>query len=287
MADAGRCRRDPGRGEAADDRGESHCPGILPTRSAPAKTCGRGTCTGRPRRRSTHGGEPIEPSPARLVIRSIIGGEPALYILDDRLRPVPPGVFGEVYIGGAGLANGYHGKPGLTADRFIPNPFSGRPGARLYRTGDIGRWRRSGRIELAGRADRQIKIRGYRIESGEVEAALRDHADITQAVVSLRGAGQDVLPGRLPGHRVGLRMPPRPGCAMTFARCFPTTWCRPPSWCCRSCRSPAAGRSTTARFPSRTGARPGRADGRAPGRRSSRASPRSSPNCSRCRHRSA
>jgi amino acid adenylation domain-containing protein len=137
------------------------------------------------------GGEPIEPSPARLVIRSNVEGTQH-YILDGRLRPVPPGVFGEVYIGGAGLANGYHGAPGMTADRFIPNPLSGRPGSRLYRSGDVGRWRRSGVIELAGRADRQIKIRGYRIESGEVEAVLRDQGDIAQAVVSRRSVGQDV-----------------------------------------------------------------------------------------------
>ena len=129
-------------------------------------------------------------------------------MLDPRLRPVPPGVFGEVYIGGAGVAHGYHGAPGMTAARFIPDPFGGRPGARLYRTGDVGRWRGSGRIELAGRADRQIKIRGYRIESGEVEAALRSHDDIAQAVVSVRGGGHDV---RLVGYlvtRSGAGAPP-------------------------------------------------------------------------------
>jgi amino acid adenylation domain-containing protein len=144
------------------------------------------------------GGDPVAPAPAPIEIGSIIEGT-QLYVLDDRLRPVPPGVFGEVYIGGAGLAHGYHGAPGMTAARFIPDPFGERPGARLYRTGDVGRWRGSGRIELAGRADRQIKIRGYRIESGEVEAALRGHDDIAQAVVSLRGAGHDV---RLVGYLV-------------------------------------------------------------------------------------
>ncbi len=80
----------------------------------------------------------------------------------------------------------------MTAGRFVPDAFGGREGARLYRTGDVGRWRRSGRIELAGRADRQIKSRGYRIESGEVEAALRGQDDIAQAVVSVRGGGHDV-----------------------------------------------------------------------------------------------
>jgi amino acid adenylation domain-containing protein len=144
------------------------------------------------------GGDAVAPAPAPIEIGSIIAGT-QLYVLDDRLRPVPPGVFGEVYVGGAGLAHGYHGAPGMTAARFIPDPFGGRPGGRLYRTGDVGRWRGSGRIELAGRADRQIKIRGYRIESGEVEAALRGHDDIAQAVVSLRGAGDDV---RLVGYLV-------------------------------------------------------------------------------------
>ncbi|HEY7431881.1 MAG TPA: amino acid adenylation domain-containing protein [Streptosporangiaceae bacterium] len=144
------------------------------------------------------GGDAVAPSPAPIEIGSIIAGT-QLYVLDARLRPVPPGVFGEVYIGGAGVAHGYHGAPGMTASRFVPDPFSGRPGARLYRTGDLGRWRRSGRIELAGRADRQIKIRGYRIESGEVEAALRGHDDVAQAVVSVRGGGHDV---RLAGYLV-------------------------------------------------------------------------------------
>ena len=144
------------------------------------------------------GGDAVQPSPAPIEIGSVIAGT-QLYVLDDGLRPVPPGVIGEVYIGGAGVAHGYHGAPGMTAARFVPDPFSVRPGARLYRTGDVGRWRRSGRIELAGRADRQIKIRGYRIESGEVEAALRAQDDIAQAVVSVRGGGDDV---RLVGYLV-------------------------------------------------------------------------------------
>jgi amino acid adenylation domain-containing protein len=153
------------------------------------------------------GGGAVGPSPAPIEIGPVIAGT-ELYVLDDRLRPVPPGVIGEVYIGGAGVARGYHGAPGMTAGRFVPDPFSGRPGARLYRTGDVGRWRRSGRIELAGRTDRQIKIRGYRIESGEVEAALRGQDDIAQAAVSVRGGGHDV---RLVGYlvtRSGADAPP-------------------------------------------------------------------------------
>ncbi len=153
------------------------------------------------------GGAAVGPSPDPIEIGSIIAGT-QLYVLDARFRPVPPGVTGEVYIGGAGVAHGYHGAPGMTAGRFVPDPFSGRPGARLYRTGDVGRWRRSGRIELAGRADRQVKIRGYRVESGEVEAALRGQDDIAEAVVSVRGGGHDV---RLVGYlvtRSGADRPP-------------------------------------------------------------------------------
>jgi amino acid adenylation domain-containing protein len=153
------------------------------------------------------GGDAVAPSPAPIEIGSVIAGT-RLYVLDARLRLVPPGVTGEVYISGDGVANGYHGAPGMTAGRFVPDPFSERPGARMYRTGDVGRWRRSGRIELAGRADRQIKIRGYRIECGEVEAALRNHEDIAQAVVSVRGAGYDA---RLVGYlvtRSGAARPP-------------------------------------------------------------------------------
>ena len=137
------------------------------------------------------GGDLVDPSPAPIEIGSIIAGT-RHYVLDDRMRPVPPGVFGEVYIGGDLLANGYHGAPGMTASKFLPDPFSDRPGARLYRTGDIGRWRFSGKMELAGRADRQIKIRGYRIESGEIETVLRGHPGVAQAVVSVRRTGADV-----------------------------------------------------------------------------------------------
>jgi amino acid adenylation domain-containing protein len=144
------------------------------------------------------GGASVEPAPTPIEIGSVIAGT-QLYVLDPDLRPVPPGVIGEVCIGGAGVCNGYHGAPGMTAAVFVPDPFTGQPGARLYRTGDLGRWRESGRIALAGRADGQIKIRGYRIERGEVEAALRSHEDIAQAAVSVRGDGDDV---RLVGYLV-------------------------------------------------------------------------------------
>ncbi|WP_432921794.1 amino acid adenylation domain-containing protein [Microbispora sp. CA-135349] len=108
------------------------------------------------------------------------------YVLDERLRPVPAGVPGEIYLGGDRLARGYLNRPGLTADRFLPDPY-GPPGARMYRTGDLGRWSGTGDLEFLGRRDLQVKIRGYRVELGEVESVLADHPDVAQAVVEPRG----------------------------------------------------------------------------------------------------
>jgi amino acid adenylation domain-containing protein/thioester reductase-like protein len=112
-----------------------------------------------------------------------------MLVLDEHLNTLPPGVVGEIYIGGSGVARGYLGNPGLTAELFIPNPYSATPGARMYRTGDLGQWRRDGNLEVIGRTDRQIKVRGFRVEPAEIESALASHPDIDQVAVTAHDLG--------------------------------------------------------------------------------------------------
>src|SRR5215213_5970923 len=182
---------------------------------------------------------PLQASDIRSDSGSVIGGpipDLSLHVVDPYLQLVPAGVTGEMFIGGEGVARGYLNRPELTAERFIPDPFAAKPGARLYRSGDVARTLPNGDVEYLGRMDHQVKVRGFRIELGEIESVLRRHPAIKEALVSMREdnsgekrlvayligaeeAAQDSLRGYLKAHLPEYMIP----AAIVWLEAFPLT----------------------------------------------------------------
>ena len=156
-------------------------------------------------------------------------------MLDGHGRPVPVGVAGEIYVGGAGVARGYLNRPELTAERFLADPFATEPRARMYQTGDLARCWPDGNIEYLGRNDQQVKIRGFRIELGEIEARLAEHPGVREAVVLAREdvPGDKRLVAYITAEEVrrqqhGAAEPDADSLRAHLARCCRSTWCRRP-----------------------------------------------------------
>ncbi|MFJ7905956.1 amino acid adenylation domain-containing protein [Kitasatospora sp. NPDC096204] len=137
-----------------------------------------------------HGGGPVGAPVASVPIGRPLPGV-RVHVLDARLHPVRPGEKGQIHLGGPGLARGYWRQAGLTAESFLPDPYAPLPGERMYRTGDAGRWRADGQLEILGRFDDQVKVRGYRVDPAEIEAVLAAHPDVRQAGVTARGEAAD------------------------------------------------------------------------------------------------
>ncbi|MFD0442081.1 amino acid adenylation domain-containing protein [Streptomyces indonesiensis] len=228
--------------------------------------------------------EPLDPDGAPPPIGRPIPNT-RVHLLDARLRPVPVGVAGELWVSGPSLARGYLGRAGLTAARFVADPF-GPPGSRMYRTGDLARYDAEGRLHHLGRGDHQLKLHGHRIEAGEVETALCGHPAVAEAVVTVR----EDEPGarRLVAHLVlapGAAPRPTPSCAPIWAGRFRARWSRRRSPCWTGCRSRRTARPTARRCPRPAPPpppphRPPTSPRAPPPRRSSR---RSGRRCSRCR----
>ena len=149
------------------------------------------------------------------------------YVLDAEMQVVPVGVVGELYIGGEGLARGYLNRPELTAEKFMPHPYSEEAGARLYRTGDMVRWLEGGELAYVGRVDAQVKVRGFRVELGEIEVVLKEHPSVKECIVLVKDdkvAGQSLV-----GYILNARRSDRPAvrnCAITHASVCRSTWSR-------------------------------------------------------------